>query len=134
MPDNHGHAAERAATENVGSVAPSRHDKCMRGQEPVVREDGSIDRSTVTCTFTNVGRTPIRTCSRGKLSLKDDPKLAMESVVMCTGRLNTTETKVVTAPWLQGFADDLCYSEGTLGKSLDWSKCEFSTEPFTPGD
>ena len=87
------------------------------------------DRSTVTCTFTNLSDKPISTCVRGKLFQKAAPGVKLDSLVMCTGRLNPTESRVVTGPWIGGFADDICYKQNDYGKLLDWSKCEFDSGP-----
>lgn len=87
------------------------------------------DRTTVTCTFTNLSDKPISTCVRGKLFQKAAPGVKLDSLVMCTGRLNPTESRVVTGPWLGGFADDICYKQNDFGKLLDWSKCEFDSGP-----
>lgn len=83
----------------------------------------------MTCTFTNTGDRPIRTCAKGVLSRKDNPSLKLYSATLCTGRLDVAETKNLSAPWMDGFADDICYSPNELGqKILDWSNCKFTTE------
>jgi hypothetical protein len=88
------------------------------------------DRTNVTCTFTNLDDFPVNTCTRGKLVQKEAPGVNLQSVIMCTGRLNPSETKVLNAPWVGGFADAICYKENAYtGRLLDWSKCEFATEP-----
>lgn len=89
------------------------------------------DRTNVTCTFTNLREQPVQTCTRGMLRQKEAAGIKLESVVICSGRLQPGETRTVFGPWVGGFADDVCYSEKPyVGKSLDWSQCAFTSEPF----
>lgn len=88
------------------------------------------NRSDVTCTFTNRGAGPITTCVQGTLAPKGAGGVTLQSLTLCSGRLGPLETKSVAAPWIGGFADDLCYETNQFGsKNLDWSKCNFSTGP-----
>lgn len=87
------------------------------------------DRSDVTCTFTNLSEMPISTCVRGLLTQKGAPGVKLESLILCTGKLNPGETRAVSGPWSGGFADDICFKQNDFGKSLDWSKCVFDSEP-----
>ncbi|HTA88566.1 MAG TPA: DUF4339 domain-containing protein [Polyangiaceae bacterium] len=87
------------------------------------------DRTTVTCTFTNLSETAVSTCLRGRLVQKGAPGVKLESLIMCTGKLHPAESRVVTGSWLGGFADDICFKQNDFGKILDWSKCEFDYEP-----
>jgi GYF domain 2 len=93
-----------------------------------VHNDCYTDRTNVSCTFTNLGETPVTTCTRGKLSQKAAPGIKLETVIMCTGKLYPAETRVVVGPWVGGFADDVCYKQNDFGKSLDFSKCIFDNE------
>jgi hypothetical protein len=93
-----------------------------------VHNDCYTDRTNVSCTFTNLGETPVTTCTRGKLSQKAAPGIKLETVIMCTGKLYPAETRVVVGPWVGGFADDVCYKQNDFGKSLDFSKCVFDNE------
>ena len=93
-----------------------------------VHKNCYTDRTNVTCTFTNLGQTPVTTCTKGKLVQNADSGLTLETVVMCTGKLGPAETRVIVGPWVNGFADVICYKEGNYGKVLDFSKCTFGTE------
>jgi len=87
------------------------------------------DNSNVTCTVTNVRRDPITTCLRGKLTQKKEGGVSMHSLVICTGRLEPRQTRTTAAPWMGGFARDLCYSTDRWGNDvLDWQACSFTTE------
>jgi hypothetical protein len=128
----HRDAMRFAAATLESSSESAKHLKQMA--EPgtwVVATDGSCytNRTDVTCTFTNIHGGPITTCSKGTLVQKDATRGRLESVTMCTGKLQPNETKTVIAPWKGGFADDLCFKETSYGKQLDWSKCVFDTEP-----
>lgn len=88
------------------------------------------DRTNVTCTFTNLSDRDVQTCTQGTLRQKEAVGVKLESVVICTGRLRPGETRSVSAPWVGGFADDICFKENAYGKTLDWGKCSFDTEPY----
>jgi hypothetical protein len=47
---------------------------------------------------------------------------------MCTGRLAGRSSIVISAPWVGGFAKDLCSKEERFGSVLDWEQCSFTTE------
>lgn len=86
------------------------------------------NRDTVTCTFTNTQKFPATTCTQGLLYQKEATGVRLKALPMCTGRLMPAETKTISASWVAGFADDICYRETGYGKNLDWSKCVFTTE------
>ena len=98
-------------------------------QSSDVHNNCYADRTSVTCTFTNMSPMPVETCARGTLSSKGAQGVKLDSLVVCTGRLEPNETRMVSGPWLGGFADDICYRETSYGKSIDWSKCNFSIAP-----
>lgn len=88
------------------------------------------DNSSVTCTVTNMRGEAITTCLRGKLAQKKATGVALSSLVICTGRLGPRETKSTAAPWVGGFARDICHSTDRWGNEvLDWEACTFTTEP-----
>lgn len=82
---------------------------------------------STTCTFTNLEKEAVITCAEGRLQNKEVPALRLKSQVLCSGKLLPGETKTVSAPWIGGFADDICNKENSFGKSLDWKKCDFDT-------
>jgi hypothetical protein len=86
------------------------------------------DKDSTSCTFTNLGSEPIFTCGQGVLQNKEVPALHLKSLVLCSGRLDPGETRTVDAPWVGGFADDICNKENSFGKILDFSKCTFQVE------
>lgn len=92
-----------------------------------VHNNCTSDRTMVTCTFTNLLEKPITTCAQGVVRQKESPGVQLKSLIMCTGKLYPLESRVVTGPWVGGFADDICYRENAYGKILDWSKCKFDT-------
>jgi len=94
-----------------------------------VHHNCHTDNTTVTCTFTNLSERAIHTCTAGRIYQKEAHGVKLESVVMCTGRLDPAATRVITAPWVGGFANSICYRETTFGRTLDWDKCEFTTDP-----
>ena len=59
---------------------------------------------------------------------KGAPGVKLESLTLCTGKLSPAESRIVSGPWVGGFADDICFKQSDFGKSLDWSKCTFDTE------
>lgn len=119
-----------AALERTNEIA--KHVGEMNAPPKWVERTGGTcytNKTEVICTFTNLSDAPITTCARGKLVQKAPPSAKLESVVMCTGKLLPTETRTVVGPWLGGFADDICGKDTSWGRSLDWSKCVFDTEP-----
>ena len=36
------------------------------------------------------------------------------------------------ASWPKGSPEDICYKENSFGKSMDWSKCEFTHVDVAP--
>ncbi|HVY46740.1 MAG TPA: hypothetical protein VHB21_12720 [Minicystis sp.] len=85
-----------------------------------------------TCTATNIGEQPVAICMRGRLK-KKSADISVKSLTMCSGRIAPHETKQFSAPWAGAFARDLCSSKSQFGTELlDWSVCEFSTEPVDP--
>lgn len=84
-------------------------------------------QGSTTCTFTNLQKEPIFTCAEGHLQNKEVPALRLASQILCSGKLQPGETKTVSAPWIGGFADDICNKETSFGKNLDWKKCDFDT-------
>jgi GYF domain 2 len=97
--------------------------------EAQVQNNCYTDRMNVTCTFTNLSEIAVTTCNRGVLARKLAPGVKLESVIMCTGKLSPAETKTIVGPWIGGFADDICFKQNDFGKTMDWSKCNFTTEP-----
>lgn len=98
-----------------------------------VQHSCSADRHGVNCTFTNTSRVgSVVTCAKGTLKSKAGSG-KLESVMLCTGKLDPMQTRAVQAPWGGGFADDLCYSENRWGHvNLDWTKCLFETHGVDP--
>jgi hypothetical protein len=86
------------------------------------------NNSDISCTFTNNRAYPVATCVQGTLSPNDASGVRLVSLPMCTGKLMPAETRTVSAPWVGGFAKDLCYRENAYGKTLDWAKCKFSSD------
>lgn len=86
------------------------------------------DRTSASCTFTNVGKEPIFTCAAGSLQNKEVPELRVSSLVLCSGRLDPGTTRTVSSPWVGVFADDICSKETSSGRSLDWSQCTFTVD------
>ena len=85
------------------------------------------DNTSVTCTVTNVRNEAITTCLEGKLTQKKASGVKLLSLVICTGRLGPRETRNASAPWLGGFAKDVCHSsDGNGHEYLDWQACDFS--------
>lgn len=81
------------------------------------------------CTFTNRTDDRIATCAVGRLTRKDNPARALESAVLCSGSLGPNETRTVSAPWLAGSAEDLCFSKSSWGNVvLDWKICAFDVD------
>lgn len=87
------------------------------------------DRTSVTCTFTNVTNQTVTACARGVLRQKDATGVKLESAVLCTGDLLPMETTTVVADWIGGVAEDICSIETSLGSTLDWNQCVLSTKP-----
>lgn len=86
--------------------------------------------SGVTCTVTNLHPEAVTTCLRGKLAQKKASGATLNSLVICTGWLGPRDTRTVSAPWVGGFAKDLCNSTDRWGNQvLDWEACNFTTEP-----
>jgi hypothetical protein len=82
-----------------------------------------------TCTFTNLMDHPVSTCVLPKIQERGRPENVLYGHPMCIGPIQPSTTKVVTAP-LKGTAESVCYSKGYGGRdTLDWSKCDFTTEP-----
>jgi hypothetical protein len=120
------------ATKHVDAVLVELRDANAPGvwvPTAQVSNNCITDRTTVTCTFTNLSETAVSTCTRGRLVQKGAPGVKLESLIMCTGKLHPAESRVVTGSWLGGFADDICFKQNEFGKSLDWSKCEFDSAP-----
>ncbi len=115
------HAAALLAEARVLNALP-------RWSEPnKVINNCIATRSEVSCTFTNSDNVPVATCVKGQLTPKEAAGVTLRSLSLCSGRLMPAETRTVSAPWLGGFADDICYRESGYGKNLDWSKCNFDT-------
>jgi hypothetical protein len=87
------------------------------------------DRTSVTCTFTNVTDATVMACARGVLRQKEASGVKLESAVLCTGDLMPMETKTVVADWIGGVAEDICSIETSFGSTLDWNQCVLSTKP-----
>jgi hypothetical protein len=88
------------------------------------------DNTSVTCTVTNLRDEPITTCLAGKLAQKKAGGVTLSSLTVCTGRLGPRETRTATAPWVGGFARDICHSVDRWGNLvLDWEACRFGAEP-----
>jgi hypothetical protein len=118
-------------TKHVDGVLLELRDASAAPQwlpESQVHNNCLSDRTTVTCTFTNLSEKAVTTCTKGKLVQKGAPGVKLESLTFCTGKLAPSESRVVSGPWVGGFADDICFKENNYGKQLDWSKCSFSTE------
>lgn len=117
------------------TVTDIRHELEVANHPPdwvpasAVQKSCFSDRTTVTCTFTNLSPKSVVTCARGELQNKASPGVHLESVVICTGKLDPTSTRTVTAPWVGGFADDVCHKSFLGSEVLDWSKCDFNIEP-----
>jgi hypothetical protein len=93
-------------------------------------ERGCVANNTeYTCTFTNKLSFPTTTCLKGTLTSKSNKNAVIESLTVCSGRLNPAETRTVSAPWAGRFATEICFAENQFGKRLDWEKCEFETAP-----
>lgn len=84
-------------------------------------------RDSLKCTFTNLEAEAIFTCIEGRLQNEGVPALRLSSQPLCSGKLSPGETRTVTSPWIDGFADDICNKETAYGKTLDWTKCDFTT-------
>lgn len=94
--------------------------------EQVTHQCFGVQGST-SCTFTNLEKEAIFTCAEGRLQNKEVPALHLVSQALCSGKLSPGATTTVSAPWIGGFADDICNKETSFGKSLDWKKCDFDT-------
>jgi hypothetical protein len=95
----------------------------------------SPENTSVTCTFTNLEEWPVRTCVRGRLIQKGAQATKLESVVMCTGKLDPAGTRVITVPWVGGTAESICFRETAYRvKKLDWEKCKFGADPVHPAN
>jgi len=93
------------------------------------------NNTTVTCTFTNLAKVPVHTCMRGGLVRKGEQAKKLESVVLCSGRLDPAETRVITVPWVGGVADSICSRETAYQvKKLDWETCRFTMDPVNLAD
>jgi len=110
----------------------------LKAQSAVTWVDAvAIERSCIatnseyTCTFTNKLAVPVTTCLQGSLTPKGNPAAAVKSMTACSGRLRPAETKTITVPWVGSFATEICSTEERFGKRLDWSKCDFETEPVS---
>lgn len=86
------------------------------------------DRNSTSCTFTNLSPEAIFTCAGGSLQNKEVPALRLQSLILCSGRLDPGTTRTISAPWVGGFADDICNKDTGFGKSLDWTKCSFHVD------
>ena len=87
------------------------------------------DNTNVVCTVTNVLNEAITTCVQGRLTQKKASGVKLLSLTICTGRLGPRETRNLTAPWLGGFARDICHSsDGSGHEYLDWQACDFMTD------
>ena len=51
------------------------------------------DRTTVTCTFTNLQDKPVSTCTQGIVKQKESPGVHLSSTILCTGKLYPSESK-----------------------------------------
>lgn len=94
----------------------------------VVPHNCVANNNEASCTFLNQRTIPITTCARATIAKKEAAGVKLESMPMCTGRLGPRETKTVSAPWVGGFAKDVCSSNGRFGEVLDWSACNFTTD------
>ena len=81
----------------------------------------------VTCTFSNDGVSGRAgsACAYGKL--EDKTKGSLDSIAVCSGRLEPKDTTTRSGPWTKGQARDICFTETSIGKQLDWSNCSFDT-------
>jgi hypothetical protein len=81
--------------------------------------------------FTNLTSEVRVACMKGVVTAIQS-KVSIESSVVCTGDVKPNTTMNLEASWPKGSPEDICYKEGTFGKLLDWSKCEFTHVEVAP--
>jgi len=82
-------------------------------------------------TFTNITPDVRVACVRGIVTATQS-KISIESLVVCSGEVKPNATVTVDATWPKGSPEDICNKESTFGKTLDWSKCEFTHSDVAP--
>lgn len=81
--------------------------------------------------FTNLTTDTRVACTKGVVTATQS-RISIESVVVCTGEVKPNTTVNLDATWPKGSPDDICNKEGSFGKVLDWSKCEFTHQEVPP--
>ncbi len=81
--------------------------------------------------FTNLTTDVRVACMKGVVTAAQS-RISIESSVVCTGEMKPNTTLTLDASWPKGSPEDICNKEGTFGKMLDWSKCEFTHVEVAP--
>lgn len=81
--------------------------------------------------FTNLTPDVRVACVKGIVTAMQS-KISIESLVVCSGEVKPNTTVTVDATWPKGSPEDICNKETSFGKTLDWSKCEFTHVDVAP--
>lgn len=81
--------------------------------------------------FTNLTPDVRIACMKGIVTAIQS-RVSIESQIVCTGEVKPSSTVSVDASWPKGSPDDICYKESSFGKTLDWSKCEYTSQAVDP--
>lgn len=81
--------------------------------------------------FTNLTPDVRVACMKGVVT-STQTRVSIESQIICTGEVKPNTTVSVEASWPKGSPEDICYKESSFGKTLDWSKCEFTHQDVPP--